>query len=167
MRARLCSLVVVVVAVVAAAAGSASAQPYNPQTGNLKLSESVVSPSQAVLATGSGFKALGSVDMTFESTPVRLGTFQADAAGVVTARLTVPADAVAGAHQVVATGPAPDNATLVLRAALEVRPEASSSGAPLVRTGSSEVLPLTAAGLLLILLGSGVWFVVRRRRGHA
>ena len=147
---------------------AAVAQPYNQPSGALTLSDTTVDPGQLLTATGRGFKALGSVDLAFESTPVALGTFQADASGVVTARLTVPSNATPGTHQIAATGPAPDNATLVLRATLTVRaagaPGAAPGSSPLVRTGSSHAIPLTAAGILLIFIGATAWFLARRRR---
>jgi LPXTG-motif cell wall-anchored protein len=162
------AVVVLVVALFALATGTAIAQPYNQPSGALTLSETTVDPGQALTATGRGFRALGSVDMAFESSPVALGTFQADASGVVTARVTVPSNATPGTHQIAATGPAPDNATLVLRATLTVRaagdPGAATNSAPLVRTGSSSVIPLTTAGIVLVFVGATVWFLARRRR---
>ena len=53
----------------------------------------------------SGFQPGEQVTLVMRSTPVELGTFTADAAGVVTATVTLPASAEAGSHTLTFSGP--------------------------------------------------------------
>jgi len=60
-----------------------------------------------VTVSGHGFVAeKPDLSITFHSAPVSLGTTTSDASGAYRATVTIPADASAGAHEIVVAGPA-------------------------------------------------------------
>jgi hypothetical protein len=82
----------------------------------------------------------------FLSTPVRIGTLTANAAGVASGSVRIPINATAGAHQVRLTGTSPTGATVVQSIPVTV------VGAQIPRTGD-EAWSTLRYGLLLIGLG--------------
>jgi LPXTG-motif cell wall-anchored protein len=97
------------------------------------------------------------------STPVTLGTFTADAQGVLTVEFTLPAGAPAGAHTLAYDGHLGshyEQAITVGKPAL-----ATASDGSLAYTGADVTVPLVA-GAGLVLLG-GVTVVATRRRKAA
>jgi hypothetical protein len=58
--------------------------------------------------------------LSFESTPIPLGTTTSNQAGRYSARITVPLGAEPGAHHVVVTGPGPDGVARRSVGAIEV-----------------------------------------------
>lgn len=112
-----------------------------------------------------GFKPGAPVDVVIHSTPLDLGTFTADAAGAVTATLTLPSSFPAGAHTITASGVNPAGAPLILSAPLTVTAAAST-----VAASTAAGLPFTgfelgAASLLGVgLLGAGSLAVVSGRK---
>jgi LPXTG-motif cell wall-anchored protein len=120
-----------------------------------------------VTVTISGFMANEAVQLTLHSVPMSLGTYHADASGNLTASVTIPADAALGAHELSATGLASGRsgaANLIAVAADGgAAPSAPARGGPLAATGGP-VVALTAAGLLLVLVGAGYVGLARRRR---
>lgn len=160
---------------------AAGAQPYSGSTGTLSVTPQVVTAGQSAAVSGSGYRSGGTVDLAFESTPVALTTAVAGTDGRFTAQITIPANATTGVHHIVATGPAPDNATLILRAELTVQSSGSASGAGTAGstagggTSSGGGLPFTGANIavmvlvaaVLVVAGAAIWSTVRRRRGDA
>jgi LPXTG-motif cell wall-anchored protein len=91
------------------------------------------------------------------STPVELGRFQADAAGVVNIRFTVPRNGSVGSSHTLTFSGSLGTPDLVLPFTL---------GAPAKRladTGADVTVPL-ALGTVLVLAGAGVLVVSRRRK---
>jgi hypothetical protein len=121
------------------------------------LSSQRVQAGGTVTVTASGFAAGETVQVWLYSSPVFLGRVVADAAGVVTTTVTIPAGLAAGAHSLVLVG---ETSGLVYVGELEV----VASGV-LSTTGATGVVWLAlAAGVLLV---AGSWLVVARRRGVA
>lgn len=97
------------------------------------------------------------------STPVHLGTRTANAAGVVTYSFTVPRDAPAGAHSLIFAGPAKSVAfDFVLSTSTSGAGVGNGSHTNLSATGDDVVSP-TLLGLLLVLSGAALLYVVRWR----
>ncbi|WP_236683771.1 leucine-rich repeat protein [Demequina flava] len=98
-------------------------------------------PGDTISVTGEGFDPNEAVALELHSTPVSVGSTTADAAGTFTTDVTIPADAAAGSHDVVALGAAGQaSAPLTLVAAddPDPEPEPSASTSP---TASPEPSP--------------------------
>jgi hypothetical protein len=110
-----------------------------------------------------GFQPGERVRVVLHSTPVRLGTFVADATGIVTAPVAVPATLEAGAHTLTLTGERTGDRVVHFRLS-----RAATARAAHEESGTSIALPLVgaAAGAVLLLAGGGA-LVVRRRRAAA
>jgi hypothetical protein len=124
-------------------------------------SKSVVA-GQKVVRILTGFKPFEVVKLTMHSTPVVLGTFTADANGVVTAEFTIPAGTELAAHNFVYEGHLGTyfQEELTVGSATPVKPASSSDS--LAYTGASVALPLGIGGALL-LAGGGAMIASRRR----
>jgi len=99
---------------------------------------------------GIGFPPNATVQVTFHSTPVDLGTAQTTAAGAFTQTITIPADAQ-GDHEIVAT-----SGSTSYRFAV-------SLPRVLPATGSADPTPLLALGLVVLLAGVALVALPRRR----
>jgi LPXTG-motif cell wall-anchored protein len=103
-----------------------------------------------------GYKPFEVVTVTMRSTPRVLGTFKADAAGVVTLRFTVPANgAVGSAHTLTFSGNM-GTADLVL-------PFKLGASKTLPNTGADVTVPLVV-GTSSLLVGGGLLLLARRRK---
>jgi hypothetical protein len=105
-----------------------------------------------------GFQPGERVTLVMHSTPLTLGTFTADASGVVTARFTLPASAETGAHTLTFSGSVSGDREVPFRLAA-----ASSGPSTAADHGQSSwpwLLVVAAAGLLVV---AGVVFAVVRR----
>ncbi len=111
----------------------------------------------------SGFLRNSTVQFAAQSDPVDLGTFQADANGVVTARLSIPGGVPAGNHDIVATGTDPAGNPLVLRQPILLA-ETVSAPSSLSLTGS-DARGIAAVGGVLLVMGAAATIATRRRLG--
>ena len=110
-----------------------------------------------------GFKPGEKVTVVLHSTPTVLGTFTADANGVVTATFTVPAGTAAGTHTLVFEG----NQGSYFQEAFQVAAAAqTASSGGLAYTGADVAVPLALGGAL-VLAGGGALLVSRRRTAQA
>jgi hypothetical protein len=107
-----------------------------------------------------GFKPGEKVTVVLHSTPTVLGTFTADANGVVTATFTVPAGTPVGSHTLVFEG----NQGSYFQEAFTVTAVTTASSSGLAYTGADVAVPL-ALGAGLLALGGGALVVSRRRTG--
>jgi LPXTG-motif cell wall-anchored protein len=108
-----------------------------------------------------GYAPFEVVTVVLHSTPRPLGTFTADASGVVTIPFTVPTD-LSGAHTLQVTRA---DGTVVSYA-VQIAAPAGASRPELAYTGTSITGPLIAGGGLVII-GAGLLFVARRRTASA
>ena len=119
------------------------------------VSSSRVAPGGTVSVTARGFDPGETVQVWLYSTPTFVGRAVADADGVVTTRVTLPADLAPGTHSLVLVG---ESSGRVYLTELEVvRPGVLSA------TGVSGVAWLAGTAGLLLAAGAAL-VVVRRRR---
>jgi uncharacterized membrane protein len=116
---------------------------------------------QDVVLSGSGFGANDGLTATFNTTPVVVATFRANAAGAFSVTVRIPANATPGPHTFVVTGTSGRSASTPFTVVTATGP--GSPSAPLARTGSSLHDPLVLAALLL-LLGNCALLTAKRRR---
>ncbi|MCF6744939.1 hypothetical protein E9529_11720 [Blastococcus sp. KM273128] len=114
---------------------------------------------QKVVKVYKGFKPFEKVTLTMHSTPTVIGTFDADADGVVTAEFALPAGTTAGTHTLVLEG----NQGTYFQESLQVA-AATTAADGLAYTGASIALPLSL-GAGLLAAGAGALVVSRRRSG--
>ena len=106
-----------------------------------------------------GFQPGEQVTLVMRSTPVTLGTFTADASGLVTANATIPASAEPGSHTLTLSGPATGDVVVGLHLAAARQHETAVTS-----DGTDLTLPLALGGAaLVLLLGVGGFVVLRRR----
>jgi LPXTG-motif cell wall-anchored protein len=156
-------------ALVAGPVAAAQAAPtYPPSAPTITLSADVVAPGQSVVVTGTGFKPVTDVTLTWTGPGARgaaarlpLGSRGLTANTVGTVQGAVTFQAV-GQHTVSLLGVDVSGAPLTLSATLLVQ----TAGSPLAHTGGSSVLPSVAVGLALLVLGALVVLAVRRRRAQ-
>src|SRR3954454_43352 len=104
-----------------------------------------------------GFKPFEVVTLVLHSTPQNVGTFTADASGVLTVSFTIPAGTASGSHSLTMTG----NLGTSFAQALKV-----ASSRSLAYTGTDVAAPLAIGGSLL-LVGGALVFAARRRSAGA
>ena len=141
---------------------------YGPgQTGTLTGNTSTCSASSGCSLTlsGSGFQPGETVGLTFNSTPVSLGTTTANSSGGFTFSVTIPAGEPAGNHTIVATGESSGTTAsfaITLTAATTAAPSPSGG---LAFTGA-DISALVGVGAVVIALGGLLVLASRRRRGR-
>jgi hypothetical protein len=104
-----------------------------------------------------GFKPFEVVTLVLHSTPQNVGTFTADANGVVTVNFTIPAGTAGGSHSLTMSG----NLGTSFAQALKV-----ASSRSLAYTGADVAAPLAIGGSLL-LVGGALMVAARRRSAGA
>lgn len=135
--------------------------PTDPPSGGaatVTASAASVTVGGSLSLTATGFQAGETVDATLRSTPVALGAFEADAAGTLTATVTIPADVEPGDHTIELVGRTSGRRATV---AIEVLGRAIG-GAALPATGRRDA-PLAGAGAALVLVGAALVALARRR----
>ncbi|MET0764506.1 MAG: hypothetical protein ABWY29_06545 [Blastococcus sp.] len=105
-----------------------------------------------------GFQPGEQVSLVMRSTPVDLGTFTADASGIVTANVTIPASAETGSHTLTLSGPATGDHVVRFRLAVQRGDVATRAS-----DGSDLVLPL-ALGVAGLAFTAAVALLIYRRR---
>ncbi len=124
------------------------------EAARISLSDTTLAPGEKFELSGSGFAAGEKVAVTLHSDPLKVGTLEADDAGVISGELTLPSGAEPGAHEVVAVG-ADSGAT----ASVDVTVTASGA---LAVTGGVIAGGAGLVGLALLVIGAVL--VLRRRR---
>ena len=114
-------------------------------------------PGQKVVKVIAGFQPFEKVTLVLHSTPTTLGTFTADAKGVLTVEFTLPAGTPVGTHTLVF-----DGTTTYYQESLQV----AAAGKTLAYTGADMTVPLTL-GVGLVLAGAGALVVSRRKAAGA
>ena len=119
-----------------------------------------VAPGAGIPVSGTGFAPFENVAFTWYPSATFAGWFQADANGVVTATVTVPATLTPGEHILQATG---ETSGFVASGVVAVAAAAADPDDPLVATGVDTTAALAGA-LVLFGLGAGLVLVARRSR---
>ena len=127
---------------------------------SIDAGDAVFTPGERVTVTVSGLNPGQEITGEFHSTPVSLGTFAANSAGVAAFSAVIPADTTVGAHSIVISSIGLQPITLAVTVATAVT--STSATGTLAVTG----VDLASAGLaaLLLLLGGGVLLARRERR---
>jgi LPXTG-motif cell wall-anchored protein len=150
-------------------AASVSAPKPSPDcpTAELQLAAqadpATLSPGQTTNFTAVGFAPNSDVTIFICSTPVNLGTFQADSTGRVATTVTVPAGTTLGAHTLAAVGARSNGIQQVAYAAIQVVSPAPSTGT-LPTTGSDSGKLIAMGAALVVLGGAAVFGSTRARR---
>ena len=132
------------------------AKPNTPgisSTSTSKTTGTAAAPGQKVVKVLKGFKAHEVVTITLHSAPVVVGTFAADADGVLTVEFTVPAGTALGNHTLAYEG----NTGSYFEEPLTL----TADGKALAYTGASIAMPLIGG---TVLVGAGALVLGRRRR---
>ncbi len=137
------------------------------------VTDSTTTRGQQIRWFAQGYRPGSPVTLTFFSTPVPMGTAQADSSTFVERLVRIPADADLGSHRIVSTGIGANGSPLTLTVPLTVSADGAgvvgtpsgSGGGDLPRTGVDVALAaLVGAGLIAV----GTTAVVAgRRRRHA
>ena len=150
-------------------AGVAGAQQSYPPAGSCSLgvSSAVVSQRETITVNtidcGAGYAPGDPVGLTFESTPVSVGTATADSNGQFSAKVTIPSDAARGAHTIRSSGHRPDGSSLELTAKVTVVAPGETAGAGALAFTGSDALPVVWIALVVLVLGSALVIGARRR----
>ncbi|MGY1660440.1 LPXTG cell wall anchor domain-containing protein [Geodermatophilus sp. SYSU D00705] len=144
------------------------AKPNTPgiaTTTTSATTDSTPAPGEKVVRVIKGFQPYEQVSLVLHSTPTPIGTFPADAQGVLTVEFTLPAGVPAGTHTLAFDGNMGSHfeETVTVVAAGATVATASES---LAYTGADVTVPLVA-GTGLVLLGGATVFAARRRKAAA
>jgi LPXTG-motif cell wall-anchored protein len=139
------------------------AKPNTPgiaKTSTSATTDATPSPGEKVVRVIKGFKPFEQVTLVMHSTPTVLGTFTADANGVLTVSFTLPAGTPLGNHTLAFDG----NMGSHFEDAITVTAATSGSKAgQLAYTGADIKVPLIA-GAGLVALGGATVVATRRRK---
>jgi hypothetical protein len=124
-----------------------------------KTGAATATPGAKITKVFTGFQPFEEVTLVLHSDPVVLGTFTADADGVVTAEFTLPAGTAVGTHHLVLDG---NMGTHYSETIVVAAGTTTASSGSLAYTGANVGLPL-ALGAGLLVAGGGALVVTRRR----
>lgn len=159
---KIAQLVVAMVVAVAPVAFAipAHASPYT--SGGGTISPANPAPGGSCTVTGTGFKPDSSVAVQILSTPVHLASVTADANGLATATVTIPASFASGsAHTIQLVGLDSTGAEY----AVSIPVTLGSTGTALPKTGTN--LGYLWFGVMALVLGVLLVVVARRRRASS
>lgn len=167
MRLRRLAPTMLAAAIVLGPALTAGAEGYiSLDTGS--VTDTTPAPGQQITVEVTGLLPFSTVVVEMRSTPVMLGTFTADANGVLRVAVTVPANASFGSHTIVATGVSPSGAPVTASIPVTVTSTAATTTPGgtggtggtgvtfLPRTGADLAALLTVGGALVIAGGAAV-----------
>lgn len=122
---------------------------------------------------GKGYKPGSKVDVYAESTPIFLGSFTANAQGVISGEVTIPLGLSVGAHSIVMRGISPTGTPIVLREGITITAANAAAargnsgrgnGIGALPTTGGEIASVTAVGIALVGVGAAAVYSGRRRR---
>jgi 5'-nucleotidase len=134
---------------------------------SIDAGDAVFTPGERVTVTVSGLQAGQQIIGTLYSTPVNLGTFVANSAGVAAFVAVIPANTPVGAHSLVISSlglqPISLPVTVVAGAgavtgAVAVAGTTSTSGLSAIPALGASLVPAVVGGLLLLLGGGALLF---------
>jgi hypothetical protein len=130
---------------------------YPPTSGQLQITATTVVVGGSVTASGSGFAANATVQLTLQgpqpsTSTLSLGSATADASGNFTTTVTIPPSAVAGTYVIIASGEGSNTGCLTLQSAqITVSAQVTTPTAPPLVLGLSIIRP----GQSTTVAGSG------------
>jgi hypothetical protein len=133
-------------------------------TARAKVADTAIVAGSKQTITGDGFLPGETVHGVLHSDPIDLGTAVADANGVVTFSVTLPAGFETGTHAVVLSGATSGRVATVEFTVAATTAAAAQGG--LAYTGASVVIPLLT-GLTALVVGAVLLLASRRRRTQA
>jgi hypothetical protein len=157
-------LLVAIMAFATAGTAVAKQHHYPPDTVSVGVSDSTVTPGQRITVTGDRWQAGARIDLGFHSTPVHLGSATARADGSFSAGVSIPSNATAGTHSILATGIGADGVRHTASTTIQVLAVVSAGGSTAF-TGAEVQLWMFLA-VSLFGLGLGLILVSRRRRAN-
>lgn len=127
--------------------------------------DGAVQPGAALALRYAGFQPGKEVTIVMHSTPVTLGTFTADASGLVTAEVTIPAAAEPGSHTLTVSAPGTPDLVVGFRvvASQERAAPRESVTAANPKQAEGAFLAILAGTALLVMLGAGCLVVLIRQ----
>jgi LPXTG-motif cell wall-anchored protein len=129
-----------------------------------QTSDSVVEPGEPVTVTAGPVVANSEGGIFLASTPVLIGHYQADSAGIITATVEIPENTSPGKHTIIIPGTSPAGDAVTFATEITVLADGDGTGSGLPITGTEiGVASLVGAGLL----GAGTIAVVATRRRKA
>jgi LPXTG-motif cell wall-anchored protein len=143
-----------------------AALAYPPSGGGLTLASYAVQLGGTDTAHGTGFDANEGVNGFIHSARVFIGHTTSNGNGVANLTFTVPTTLAAGHHTVELVGQRSGVAESVGLTVVAGAGSSASSGSGLPFTGGNDILPMTAAGVGLVLVGGLALVAARRRRSH-
>jgi len=130
---------------------------------SIDVGDAVFAPGEKFSVTVSGLNPGQKITGTLHSTPVNLGTFAANSAGVVSFSAVIPADTTVGAHSLVISAVGLEPITVAVTVAATAAAAVSSTSAVgAIPALGVDLAPAGVAALLLLLGGS--LLLARRRR---
>jgi LPXTG-motif cell wall-anchored protein len=106
-------------------------------------------PGEVLRVDGDGFTPGAVLSVVLRSDPINLGSLKADGRGGFNASVKIPANAPAGRHHIVVSGPNPAGGLRTVSFPIELVSRGSRSRAHLPKTGVSIMGLLLVAGALL------------------
>lgn len=165
---------------------SGLAEPTEPTEPTIALTGDPVAGGRVDI-TGAGFAAAAALTIELHSTPVELGTVTADGAGAFATTVRIPADTDPGGHTIVVL----QDGAVIASLPVEIRaadpsgggagntpgsgpgsgpgpgaPSATENEDDLARTGGDSTALWLGGGVAVLLLISGAFLVIRRRRAE-
>lgn len=113
LRLRPAALALALTAGIGLAQAQVFSQPDTDFKGSVRVSTPLVLPGSEIELSGSGFKPGQKVTLSRGGTVLNAQPYIADGEGKFSAKLTIPADAVAGTHPVVVRSEGPDAASVL------------------------------------------------------
>lgn len=160
---RLLPSVLLALVVSALLAPMALAAPYPLNTPTVGVSDSTVLPGQEITVSGDRWFPGSTVSLSFQSTPVRIGTATVRADGSFSTRVTIPADATPGDHQIVARGRNRHGDPRTVATDVTILGTVGAGGGSAFTGANVQTWMLLSVGLGLV---GGILIVVTRRRSR-
>jgi hypothetical protein len=162
---RIAAIAAVVLVVVVTSIGVASAA-YPPAAPSVGVSDSTVTAGASVTVTGDRWQGGSTVTLSFHSTVVRLGSVTTRPDGSFSTSVTIPSNASAGTHAIVASGTASNGRARTVSTAVTVLGDVVTAPGSTAFTGAHLDVWMATA-LLLFLAGAGLILIGRRRSRSA
>lgn len=151
-------------AVLLLTAAPASAQDPYADDDTIAVSDATVTPGQPITLSAKTFMPGTTVTFTMFSAPVVLGTATADANGVATITVTIPANTTPGTHRIEASGTGIDGQPLTVVTTIQVAGTATAPGSSGLPTTGSDSVSLTQVAVAVMVFGGLMVVMANKRR---